>query len=82
MSLDLIATIWDELKHFIPSDERSEAADAVVMAMIDNDYDYDDIKQAFRGDKDIKEALASHSDEDIEDDDLDEYEEDAESDEW
>jgi hypothetical protein len=82
MSLDLIATIWDELKHYIPSDDRSEAADAIVMAMIDNDYDYADIKQAFRGDKEIKTALASHSDEEIEEEDLDEYDEDADSEEW
>ena len=80
MPLDLIATIWDEVKHFIPVDDRAEAADAVVMAMIDNDYDFTDIKQAFRSDKDIKEALASHSDEEIEEDDEEEYEED--SDEW
>lgn len=78
MSLSLVATIWDELKNFIPLEDRSEAADSMVMAMIDDDYDAGDIKHAFRGDQYVKEALASHTDDDSIDEEWDEEDEEEE----
>ena len=42
MPLELANTIWNELKRYIPQTDRSEAADAFVMAMIDDDIDADD----------------------------------------
>ena len=78
MPLDLLNTVWSELKRFIPDSDIPEAAEIVVSSMIDHDYDADDIKTAFRGDKDIKSALEPYLDleeEEIEED-YDEYDED------
>lgn len=77
MPLELVDTIWNELKRFIPETDISEAAEIIVSSMIDHDYDIDDIRSAFRGDKEIKAALEAYSDteEDIEEE-YDDYEED------
>ena len=79
MSVEVAHDLWNELRRFLSTPDRAEAADAVVAVLIDNDYDAEDIRAAFKGDKDIKQALESYlddADEDIEDDpdDLDEDE--------
>ena len=78
MPLELVNTIWSELKRFIPPSDITEAAEIVVSSMIDHDCDADDIKTAFRSDKDIKAALEPYLDleeEEIEED-YDDYEDD------
>ena len=62
MSADIAAEIWSELKRYINSVDRSEAAMDLVNILIDNDSDIDDIKEAFKGDQDIKRALAGYLD--------------------
>ena len=74
MSVDVAYDIWTELRRFLSTPDRTEAADAVVSVLIDNDYDAEDIRRAFKGDKDIKQALESYID-DIEED-IDEESED------
>lgn len=79
MSVEVAHDLWNELRRFLSTPDRAEAADAVVAVLIDNDYDAEDIRAAFKGDKDIKQALESYlddADEDTEDepDDLDEDE--------
>ena len=80
MSVEVAHDLWNELRRFLSTPDRAEAADAVVAVLIDNDYDAEDIRQAFKGDKDIKQALESYiddaeedADEDLEDLDEDEY---------
>ena len=80
MSVEVAHDLWNELRRFLSTPDRAEAADAVVAVLIDNDYDAEDIRQAFKGDKDIKQALESYiddaeedADEDLEDYDEDEY---------
>lgn len=79
MPLELANTIWNELKRYIPQTDRSEAADAFVMAMIDDDIDAEDIRNAFKSDSEIKAALQSYLDDtetwDDEEEDWDEEEE-------
>jgi len=58
----LVTDLWDELKHYIPAVDRAEAAETVVSTLIDNDCDPDDIRDAFKGDADIKRALAAYLD--------------------
>jgi hypothetical protein len=76
--------LWGELKRYVNTVDRAEAADTVLSILIDNDCDMDDIKEAFKGDTDIKRALASYIDNneevDDEDDDSD-YDED-ENEDW
>jgi hypothetical protein len=74
MHSDIASEIWDELKRYINTVDREEAAEVLVSLLIDNDEDADDIKQAFKGDSDIKHALAAYiqSDEEVYDEDEDE----------
>lgn len=74
MAVDLASDIWQELKRYIGSTDRSEAADTLINILIDNDYDAEQIRDAFKGDHDVKRALQSYLDDAEED--LDEEEED------
>jgi hypothetical protein len=79
MPVDLAKEIWDELKRYVNTVDRDEAAETLVSVLIDNDADADDIKTVFKSDSEVKRALASylkdHEDEDEdEDEDFDEDE--------
>jgi predicted metal-binding transcription factor (methanogenesis marker protein 9) len=78
MSVDLSREIYNELKRFINVVDRDEAAETLVSVLIDNDISADDIKDAFKGESDIKRALTSylkdHLDEEEEEDDYDDDE--------
>lgn len=76
MSVDLSSEIWNELKRYINTVDRQESAEVLVSVLVDNDIDPDDIRDVFKGDKDVKAALAAYikdindeSDEDDEEDD-------------
>jgi len=85
MSIELSREIWSELKRYINSVDRDEAAETLVAVLIDNDGAADEIKSVFKTDPDIKRALASYlkdhaaddeeddDDEDLHDDDEDPY---------
>lgn len=73
--VDTAADLWQELKRYIPVPDRGEAADLVVSVLIDNDYDAEDIRAAFKGDNDVKRALQSYIDDAEEDHDEDDDEE-------
>ena len=80
MSVDVAYDIWTEFRRYLSTPDRAEAADALVNVLIDNDYDAEDIRSAFKGDADVKRALESYLDdaeeeteEDTEDYDEDEY---------
>ena len=81
MTETIASEIWSELKRYVNTVDRAEAAETLVSILIDNDVSADDIKAAFKSDSDIKKALASylHSheeeyDEDEDDEDDDDYE--------
>ena len=77
MDEQLASVIWDELKRYINTVDRAEAAESLVSILIDNDADADDIKSAFAGDKDIKNAVAQYlNDQEEEYEEEDEYDED------
>jgi len=79
MSLDTIAEVWEALREHIDLSERDDAADTLVNFLIDNNYEIDDIKDAFK-DKDITKALKGYADEHFPEEDDDYDEEDL--DEW
>jgi hypothetical protein len=64
----VINELWSELKRYMNSVDRADAADTVVSVLIDNDYSAEDIRDAFRGDADIKRSLAEYLDSDKQDD--------------
>ena len=84
MSLDFVSEVWDALRSHIDFNERSDAADSLINLLIDNNYEPEEIKDAFRGEKEIitavKDYLSQHEDElEYEDDD---YDSDSDDDEW
>lgn len=58
----IIRIIWDELKRYINTIDRSEAADVLVSVLVENDCDISEIREAFKGDSDIKRALTDYLD--------------------
>jgi len=80
MSVDVAYDIWTEFRRFLSTPDRAEAADALVNVLIDNDYDAEDIRAAFKSDADVKRALQSYLDDAEED--TEDYEEDIEEDEY
>jgi hypothetical protein len=78
--------MWSELRRYVNTVDRDEAAETVVAILIDNDCDVDDIKDTFKGDADIKRALTAYLDNDksYEDEDEEdvEEEEDHHADDW
>jgi uncharacterized protein (UPF0305 family) len=80
MSTELAKEIWDELRRYVNPQDRSEAAETLVSVLIDNDVAADDIKEVFKGDSEVKRALASylkdHAEEEEYDDEINEDEDD------
>jgi hypothetical protein len=84
MTVELANEIWSELKRYVNTVDRNDAAETLVSILIDNDVGPDEIKAVFKSDSDVKKALASYlsdhdgtDDEEVEDDD--DYNED---DDW
>lgn len=83
MYSDIASEIWNELKRYVNTVDRAEAADILVSLLIDHDEDAEDIRDAFKGDTDIKRALTSYInndeeeiDEDVDEDDYNEDDDD------
>jgi hypothetical protein len=81
MYSDIASEIWGELKRYVNTVDRAEAADILVSLLIDHDEDVEDIREGFKGDSDIKKALTSYINNDQEEIEEDEYDDD-ESEEW
>jgi hypothetical protein len=87
MSEAIAAEIWGELKRFVNTVDRAEAAETLIQILMDNDSDVDDIRTAFAGDRDIKSALTTYLDNDKdyveeEEEDLDEDDDIDEDERW
>ena len=79
MSVELSKEIWDELKRYVNTVDRADAAETLVSVLIDNDAGADEIKNIFKSDSEIKKALASYlkdHEEDEEEDEEEDFEED------
>lgn len=80
MSVQLSKEIWDELKRYVNTVDRNEAAETLVSVLIDNDASADEIRNTFKGDTEVKHALASylkdHADDEDEDEDWENEDED------
>ena len=83
--MELAKELWSELKRYVNTVDRDEAAETVVAVLIDNDVDPDEIKATFKSDSDIKRALTEYlrdgeaheddqDDDDLRDDEDDDYE--------
>ena len=78
MSVELASEIWTEIKRYVNSVDRNEAAETLVSVLIDNDVSAEEIKSAFKGDGDIKRALADYlkEEEELEEEEEDSYDDD------
>jgi hypothetical protein len=81
MSVELAKEIWDEVKRYVNTVDRDEAAETLVSVLIDNDVDADEIKSTFKTDTEVKRALTSYlkdheDDEDVQDNDDEDEDED------
>jgi hypothetical protein len=86
MSSTVASEIWNELKRYVNTVDRSEAAETLVAVLIDHDEDVEDIRDAFKHDSDVKRALTAYLDNDKnyeEDEDIDEdIDDDDNESEW
>ena len=85
MSVDLAREIYNELKRFINTIDRDDAAETLINVLIDNDIDADEIKDSFKSEPEVKRALSSylkdHKDDEEEEDNEDfEYDDDEDDD--
>lgn len=81
MAVELANEVWQELKRHINSMDRAEAAETLVSVLIDNDVTAEEIKLAFKGDSEVKQALKQYMDDHAEiEDDEDDYDEDDDDD--
>ena len=74
MHSNFASELWGELKRFVNTVDRDDAAETLVNVLIDNDEDPEQIKAAFKGDSDIKRALTVYLDQGHDESDLDEDE--------
>jgi hypothetical protein len=81
MSLDLVAEVWEVLRDHVDFNERSDAADSLVNFLMDNNYEVEDIKDAFK-DKDITKALKGYAEQHFQEEEYEDYEEDIDTDDW
>lgn len=82
MDLDFVSEVWEVLRSHIDFNERSDAADALITLLIENNYEPEDIKESFRGDKDISKALKYYIDQHDMEDEYDEDDVDHDDDEY
>ncbi len=80
----MASEIWSELKRYVNTVDREEAAETLVSILIDNDEDPEHIRDVFKHDSDVKRALNNYlddngseeeeyDDEDEEDEEYDDY---------
>ena len=83
MSVELSKEIWDEIKRYVNTVDRDEAAETLVSVLIDNDINADEIKSTFKSDSEVKRALAHYlKDHEEEDEDEDLHDDDNEDDDY
>jgi hypothetical protein len=81
MSLDFVNEIYQALRYHIDFNDQKDAADTLVNLLIDHDYEPEEIKESFRGSKEVLVALKDYLEEhDLGEEYEEEYEED--DDEW
>jgi hypothetical protein len=82
MSLTFVAEVWEVLREHVDFNDRSSAADSLITLLIENNYEPDEIKSSFRGDKDIATALKDYIREHESEPEYEDYEEDDIDNDW
>ena len=82
MKLDFVAEVWDALRTHIDFNDRTDAADSLINLLIDNNYEAEDIKDAFKGDKEMLTALKENLAHQDSEESYEDYDEDEDQEEW
>jgi len=84
MSINIVAEVWRALKFEIDGSNHPDAAEALVNILIENNFEPVEIKEAFRRDTQVMQALRDYNSQFEEEFEEEEYEEDedSEDDEW
>jgi hypothetical protein len=82
MSVELSKEIWDEIKRYVNTVDRDEAAETLVAVLIDNDASADEIKSVFKSDSEVKRALAHYLKDQEEEDEEEEYDDEDQDDDY
>lgn len=82
MTSEVASEIWGELKRYVNTVDRAEAAETLVAVLIDHDESAEDIRDAFKNDADVKRALATYLDTDTGYDEDEETEDDDSDNDW
>ena len=83
MAVELANEVWQELKRYVNTVDRADAAESLVSVLIDNDISAEEIKSAFKSDSEVKQALKQYLDDHADDDyDEEDYDDDDEDDEY
>jgi hypothetical protein len=80
MTSEVASEIWGELKRYVNTVDRAEAAETLVAVLIDHDESAESIRDAFKNDADVKRALAVYLDTDSDAEYEDEEPEDDDND--
>jgi hypothetical protein len=81
MSLSIVSEVWEVLREHVDFNERTEAADALVNYLMDNNYEVDDIKSEFK-DKDVTKALKGYAEQHFQEEEYEEYEDEDQDEDW
>jgi hypothetical protein len=88
MAVNLANEVWQEIKRYVNTVDRAEAAESLVSVLIDNDVSAEEIKVAFKSDSEVKQALKQYLDDhaddydDEDEDDYDVYDDEDEDDDY
>ena len=75
VQLDLVQESWQELKKYINTMDRPDAAEGLVAVLVENGVAAEDIQTAFGNDPDIRSALSMYLDDTGADDEDNDYDE-------
>lgn len=75
MELDLVQESWQELRKYINTMDRSDAAEGLVSVLVENGVAAEDIQTVFDRDPDIRSALSMYLDDTGDDDEDNDYDE-------
>jgi hypothetical protein len=82
MSLNFVREVWDALRSHMDSSDRSDAADSLINLLIDNNYEADEIKEVFRGDKEVLSALLGYIKDQETEEEIEEWNDESDTDDW
>jgi hypothetical protein len=60
MQVEMVSEVWSELKRYVNTVDRAEAAESMIAIMIEHDCTAEDIRSAFGHDSEVKRALADY----------------------